>query len=343
MKTVDIIIPTYKPDKKFLMLMERLAGQTYPIHQIIIANTEEKYFERLIYGTNFTEKYKNTLVFHLSKREFDHGNTRSQAIKRSQADIFVCMTQDAVPDNENLIQELVNGLSGEKTAAAYAKQLPAQDCGVVEAFTRQFNYPDEPMVKSLEDIDRLGIKTFFCSNVCAAYKRDIYDTIGGFIRHTIFNEDMIYAAGAVKAGYQIAYAPSARVVHSHNYTNWEQFMRNFDLGVSQADHPEVFSGVPSGGEGRKLVKQTRKFLAETKNRKLILPMYTKSAFKLAGYVLGCNYRKLPEKLVLKFSSNKQYWRRNHIINANTKINPSSGYGKTESERMMIEKPIKRGE
>ena len=38
----------------------------------------------------------------------------------------------------------------------------------------------------------------------------------------------------------IAYEAEARVLHSHNYTNMQQLRRNFDLGVSQAEHPEVF-------------------------------------------------------------------------------------------------------
>ena len=37
------------------------------------------------------------------------------------------------------------------------------------------------------------------------YEKTTYDAQGGFVRHTIFNEDMIYAAGAVKAGKKIAY------------------------------------------------------------------------------------------------------------------------------------------
>ena len=37
----------------------------------------------------------------------------------------------------------------------------------------------------------------------------------------------------------IAYVAEARVVHSHNYTNRQQLHRNFDLAVSQADHPEI--------------------------------------------------------------------------------------------------------
>ena len=48
---------------------------------------------------------------------------------------------------------------------------------------------------------------------------------------TIFNEDMIYAADLIHAGYGIAYAADAKVVHSHNYSCSQQFHRNFDLGV----------------------------------------------------------------------------------------------------------------
>lgn len=102
---------------------------------------------------------------------------------------------------------------------------------------------------------RLGIKTYFCSNVCAAYKRDIFEQLGGFVNHTIFNEDMIYAAGVIQAGYAIAYAADAKVIHSHNYSGWQQFTRNFDLGVSHVQYPAVFDGVPPEGEGMKLVKR----------------------------------------------------------------------------------------
>lgn len=46
------------------------------------------------------------------------------------------------------------------------------------------------------------------------------------------------------------------MIHSHNLSPLEQFHRNFDMAVSQADHPEVFEGLPSEGEGIRLVKQT---------------------------------------------------------------------------------------
>lgn len=308
-RTVDVIIPTRKPGQQFVSLIEKLSKQTIQPSRIIVMNTEEKYFERLIYGTHFMEKYRNVEVYHLSSREFDHGRTRNDGVRHSNADVFICLTQDAIPQDDKLIEELLKGLSEKDAAVAYGRQLAAPDAQILERFTRQFNYPDTPCIKSKEDLPRLGIKTYFCSNVCAAYDRKIFDSIGGFIRHTIFNEDMIYAAKAVQAGYRIVYAPQAQVVHSHNYTNIEQFKRNFDLGVSQADHPEIFADVPSESEGIRMIKQTVQYLKEQKQSGQIPALFVKSAFKFAGYRMGKQYRRLPKKLVLKCSMNRRYWER----------------------------------
>lgn len=73
---------------------------------------------------------------------------------------------------------------------AYARQLPKSDCHIVEQYTRQFNYPEQSCVKTKADIPTLGIKTFFCSDVCAAYRRDLFEELGGFESPVIFNEDM---------------------------------------------------------------------------------------------------------------------------------------------------------
>ena len=307
MERVDVIIPTYKPDWRFLDLMEKLARQSVPIHRIIIMNTEQKYFDRLVYGTPFAKKYTNVLVRHLSKREFDHGRTRNSGVRLSDAEVFIMMTQDAVPADEFLVEGLLKGLRSENAAVAYARQIAGDTSSEAEKFTRSFNYPDEPMLKTQADIEKMGIKAFFCSNVCAAYKRNIFDSLGGFIKHTIFNEDMIYAAGVLRAGYGIAYQPEAKVYHSHDYSNKEQFHRYFDLGVSQTDHPEVFADIPSESEGAKLVKMTIKHLRENKLQSQIPGFIINNAFKYMGYLLGRNYRKLPRKVIMSCSSNKDYW------------------------------------
>ncbi len=330
--TVDIIIPTYKPQKRLLTLIESLMNQSYPVHEIIIMNTEEKYWNSFLFGEKILKMRDNVLVHHLSKMEFDHGGTRGQAVKRSKAEYFICMTDDAMPADEFLVEELLKPLLEKKAEFSYARQLPKDDCGVIERFTREFNYPKESSIKSLEDLERLQIKTYFFSNVCAAYTRELYDKLGGFIECAIFNEDMIFAAGAIQAGYRIAYAAEAKVYHSHNYGNMEQFHRNFDNGVSQALHPEIFSQISSTGEGKKMVKDTIEYLKETKQKRYIPKLMVSSGFKLIGYKMGINFKKLPQEMVKKCTMNQEFWMRQSIREAARNIDPHRGYGMSEDER-----------
>lgn len=304
---IDVIIPVYRPGKELFRLLDRLENQTVAVQNIILMNTEEKYFEKLVHeNPKQIEKYHNIRVYHLSKREFDHGGTRHRGVGYSDAEVFITMTQDAMPVDNFLVEKLVGGLVGN-VAVAYARQIPSANSGELERMSRSFNYPPASCVKTAADLETLGIKTYFCSNVCAAYRRDIYDELGGFIRHTIFNEDMIYAAGAVKAGYGVAYRAEAQVIHSHSYSNMQQLRRNFDLGVSQADHPEVFGGVTSESEGRKLVGAVWRNLREKKRLYRFPGFAVQCCFKYTGYLLGRHYRQLPRKWVLALTDNRAYW------------------------------------
>ena len=303
-KTVDVIIPAYHPGKEFATLIKRLEKQSVSIHRIIVMNTEESMWNKE------WEKLSDAMeVHHLTKEEFDHGGTRARAAELSDADVMVFMTQDAMPADRELLAELLKALDQEENiAAAYARQLPNAECSFVERYTRAFNYPDTSLVKTKADLNKYGIKTFFCSNVCAAYKKDIYEKQGGFVRRTIFNEDMIYAGGLIQAGYGIVYAAEARVIHSHNYNCMQQFHRNFDLGVSQAEHPEIFEGVPSEGEGMRLVKKTLAYLIHSGRIWLIPGFVLQCAGKYAGYLAGKKFRKLPKKFILWCTMSPNYWK-----------------------------------
>ena len=303
-KTVDVIIPAYHPGKEFATLIKRLEKQSVPIHRIIVMNTEESMWNKE------WEKLSDVMeIHHLAISAFDQGGTRAQAAELSDADVMIFMTQDAMPADRELLAELLKALEqDENIAAAYARQLPNAECSFVERYTRAFNYPDRSVVKTKKDMDQYGIKTFFCSNVCAAYKKDIYQKQGGFVRRTIFNEDMIYAGGMIQAGYGIAYAAEAKVIHSHNYNCMQQFHRNFDLGVSQAEHPEIFEGVPSEGEGMRLVKKTLSHLVRSGKIWLIPGFILQCAGKYAGYLAGKNFRRLPKKFVLWCTMSPNYWK-----------------------------------
>ena len=315
-KTVAVLVPTYRPDKKFSRLLQMLQHQTYPVKQIIIMNTEQSLWNEKGY-----DGIPGLEVHHVTRAEFDHGGTRKKGMEYVKTDVCICMTQDAVPANNHLVEHLVEALyqeygaeaaaSGkivEPIAAAYARQLPDKGCHLIEQYTRAFNYPEKSFVKTEEDLPRLGIKTYFCSNVCAAYRMDIYDRMDGFVEQAIFNEDMLYAAQVIGAGYGIAYAAEAKVIHSHNYSGMQQLHRNFDLAVSQAEHPEVFANVPSEGEGIRMVKQTARYLMDQKKGYLLLVLVYKSGCKYLGYRLGKSYRRLPRFVIMRCTMNKNYWK-----------------------------------
>lgn len=311
---IDVIIPTYKPDETFKRLVDMLEKQTVEINKIIVMNTEEKYMEALHIGTRFLAEHKKLSISHLSHKEFNHGRTRNRGASKSEADVLVFMTQDAVPADAYLIENLVKPLQKKTVACSYARQIPAKDATVTEQLTRSFNYPDKSSLKGKADKERLGIKTYFCSNVCCAYNADIFRQLGGFVNHTIFNEDMIYAAKAVENDYQIAYAADARVVHSHNYTGKQQFHRNFDLGVSQAEHPEVFEGISSESEGIRMVKETIKRLKESGASKEIPGYIYTSGCKFIGYRLGKMYKRLPDWLIMKCTMSPLYFKQRDCWN-----------------------------
>ena len=53
----DLIIPTYRPDDTFCLLLQKLQEQTFVVHRVIILNTEEKLWKEAV------EKYRSNRVF----------------------------------------------------------------------------------------------------------------------------------------------------------------------------------------------------------------------------------------------------------------------------------------
>ena len=128
MKNVDVIIPTYHPGKDFYQLLKRLDQQTRPIHRILVMNTEESGWK-----PEWEKEFSQLQVYHLQKSDFDHGGTRKKAAELSLADFMIFMTQDALPADEYLVEHLLKPLEAdEKVGAAYARQLPKQDCRFIE-------------------------------------------------------------------------------------------------------------------------------------------------------------------------------------------------------------------
>ena len=307
MLTVDVIIPVYKPTTKLRSVLQAIEKQSYKAQKVFLMHTEDGTSLRNYIPESGQVPIDEILI---ELEDFDHGKTRDEAVRKSEADVVICMTQDAVPADRYLFEHLMKELQNDpEIATAYARQLPGKNSGFIEAYTREFNYPETSRIKMAKDLEILGIKTYFCSNVCAAYRREIYEKLGGFEKNIIFNEDMVYAAKAINHGYKIAYTADAKVIHSHHYSGRQQIKRNFDLGVSQACYPKVFEQICSETEGIQLVQNTAAHLLKIKKPHALIELFVQSGCKYIGYRLGKNYKRLPRWMVMKLTMNQRYWKK----------------------------------
>ena len=299
---ISIIIPTRNAEKYMENLISKLENQTIKAKEIIVIDTASKDKTKEI-----SSKFDSVKFIQINDGEFDHGGTRNRAAREATGDILVFMTQDAIPENEYFLEELVKPIGKNDICATYGRQVARKEAGPLEAFARKFNYPDEDIIKSLEDIDRLGVKAFFLSNVCSAFLAEEFWDVDGFPEHTIMNEDMIIASKLLFANKKVCYASKARVIHSHSYTYMQQFKRNFDVGVVFVDSSHYFKGVKSESEGIKYVKQSAKYLINNGKWYLIPHLIIDSGFRFLGYKAGKSYKKIPMKYVKKMSMHSFYF------------------------------------
>ncbi|MFD0716737.1 glycosyltransferase family 2 protein [Paenibacillus sp. GCM10027626] len=298
---ISVIIPTYNAGSELQQLIRKLWWQSVPPYEIVIVDSSSKD------GSAQLAEREGARVLSIPQSEFDHGGTRNFAAGMARGDVLVFMTQDAIPDNDELLKELTAPLYIEETACVYARQLARDEATVLEQLARLYNYPPESQVKEQADIPQLGLKTFFCSNVCSAVRKEMFVDSGRFPEPVIFNEDLFFAAACVLRGYKIVYAADARVIHSHDYTLKQQFKRFFDNGVSMRRHDWIYQYAAVGGEGLKMVRMMLKELARKGQWLLVPKLIAESAAKFLGYQLGKRYNKLPRALCVRFSMHRKIW------------------------------------
>lgn len=301
-KKIDIIIPVYKEGKEFRELIGKLLCQTVlPEHIFILQTvTEEKAM------LSFDDD--RVFVYPVKREEFDHGGTRDFGVKLSKADYVLMMTQDAMPEDDNLLAELLKGFALPNVGIVFGRQLARKDADITEQLTRLHNYPEKSCLKTRADVEKLGIKTYFCSDVCAMYQRELYESLGGFVHPAIFNEDMIMAYKVIHAGYGVYYAADAKVIHSHSYTCMQQFHRNFDLGVSQSQNSDIFDNISSEKEGAGFAKKVIMTLCKKGHPFKAVYFALQCGFRLAGFKLGKNYERLSRRMLLRCTMSPWYWK-----------------------------------
>lgn len=248
--SVSCVIPTLNAEKEIGPLLEALLSQSVPPAEIIVIDSESA--DRT---AEIAAAYDRVRVIPIRRKDFDHGGTRDKALQASKGNYVVFLTQDALPADSMLIENLLKPFfQDDLIATVTGRQLPRPGAAPMEKLVRTYNYPDQSNVHSSADIPQMGIKTFFASDVCAAYRRDYYEKLGGFEHPIRISEDMMFAAKALRNGYRAAYAAEAKVIHSHNFTLKEQYKRNYLQGYEIERHRNLLDVDSLSGEGLHLVK-----------------------------------------------------------------------------------------
>lgn len=299
--SVSVIIPTLNAENYIFAQLNSLWVQSILPSEIVIIDSSSNDNTRSI------AEELNAKVIKISKDAFDHGGSRNFAAKKTFGKILIFLTQDALPINKYFIENLISPLEDDSIPLAYGRHVPRSDADPIERFLRGYNYPEKSIIKDIQHIPVLGIKTYFCSNVCSAIRRKEFENVGGFPDNIIMNEDMVLAAKLIRKGYKIAYEASATVYHSHNYSLRQLFQRYFDIGVSISRNNWLLKDVDAENEGVKLlIEQTRHLIAE-KEIHLVVYGLLQGILKYSGYRLGMVESRLPLKVKRILSMHKGFW------------------------------------
>lgn len=246
---VSVIIPTLNAEHEIEDLLAALERQSLrPMEILVVDSASDDDTVPLV------KMHEGIRLLQIDRCDFNHGATRDMALRATTGDFVCFLTQDALPASDAYLERLVTPMVGNPSIALVSgRQLPKADARRFEQLVRSFNYPDSPSVRSKSDLNKCGIKTFFASDSCSAYRRTAYLDCGGF-EYVNTNEDMLMAARFVASGLKVAYEPGAEVYHSHNLTPSQQFARNRAVGMFLESHSDDLMHASEIGEGGRLVK-----------------------------------------------------------------------------------------
>ena len=303
MPTVALILPTYNAEADLPQLLSALKNQTLqPTHFLVIDSSSTDNTRKILTDYGAT-------IHVINKNEFNHGGTRRLATELINTDIYIVMTQDAIPAQSDTFERLITALlSNNNIGCAYGRQLPKEGATAISAHGRFMNYPEKSVTRYYADKEKYGIKTCFNSDNLAAYRQSALNTIGGFPKNVLTAEDAYVAAKMLTHGFAVHYAADATIFHSHNFSLLEEFHRYFSIGVFHRKEKWILDTFNSATkEGFRFVQSEIRFLWNEKKSYLIPAAIISTFVKYFAYQLGKNENLIPFALKRQWGINKSYW------------------------------------
>lgn len=259
---IDIICPLYNASSYIEKLDKSLKMQKdVNINEIIYILTESSdNTEEILKKNNI--KYKK-----IKKSSFSHSLVREKEGLESNSDILVFVTQDIEINDNKWLFNLTKDID-DNIVASYSRQISKYNN--IEKYTREKNYPEDSFIVSKEDIDKLGLKTFFFSDAASCIKTSVFKELNGYDNKDLpISEDMYIAYKIIMSGKKIKYCADSVVNHSHNFTLKELYNRYKLTGIFFKENSYI-DKYGTTGSGASLAKYILKRAFQEKNIKVIL-------------------------------------------------------------------------
>lgn len=280
---IGLFIPTYNAGEEFSQVLDLINQQSEQLTDKYIIDSSSTD------NTVAIAKDKGFNVDVIKSSEFTHGKVRTDAAKKlAHCDYLIYMTQD-VYLQPNAINELIYFIQKHETVGvAYGKQEVDKKTGnIFEERARQFNYGDQELIKTIDQVDEYGVKIYFSSDAFAIYNCQLLAEINFFDESLMFGEDAYAAAHFIKKGYGVGYVPSAKVFHTHKFSLKNEYIRYIEIGKFHIQNAWLLKEFGSNeSEGIKMVLNETGFLIKSGKILLIPYAYLRYVAKYLGYRKG---------------------------------------------------------
>ncbi|PWT91518.1 MAG: hypothetical protein C5B54_05135, partial [Acidobacteria bacterium] len=169
--------------------------------------------------------------------EFSHSKTRNLAVRISNSNFIVFLTQDATPADSCWLEQLLLPFQKyENVAGVYGRQAPRPSADPLEANDLRIGFPPERKFKTLpkDGFNQNNVwQLIHFSNASSAYRRELLMS-NPFREDLEMAEDQEWAMRMMKKGYSFVYEPESIVLHSHDFTLTQKRERDFRMGRSFA-------------------------------------------------------------------------------------------------------------
>ena len=296
----SVLIPAKNAGEEFEQLLEKVNNQKKVKFEVLVVDSGSSD------GTAEKAEEKGARVERISPNEFGHGKTRNFIAKKARGKYLAFLTHDAIPSSNLWLYNLIQPLKEKNIVGSYGKQIPRTDSIPTEIFFYRQKYGNKEIIWNNRNWREENI---VFSNANSAVKKDFF-LKEPFSEKTIVSEDYEWAFRAMQKGYNIAYEPSAAVIHSHNFGLIGLFKRHFDIGYS---YSQIYSKYDSKGffsAGIKFYTETTKHLAEQKKYEWIPYFLLSGAVKFFGLYFGRKGKNFPKWVKKSLSNQEHYWDKN---------------------------------